>query len=370
VGDARTLVFNVGSSSFKWALVDGADRNLEEGHEPALSGSIEQNRGRLVALAEKLKGRGAFAGVGHRIVHGGPSLSASTRIDEDVRRALDGVVSLDPLHARPALEIVDLARAVFAVPHVAVFDTQFHATIPPDARAYALPTDLCERLGIRKYGFHGISVAYAVERATELLGHAPERLVVAHLGSGSSITAVHRGASVDTTMGLTPLDGLTMATRPGSLDPGVLLHVLRAGMSVDELARVLDHESGLAGMTGTSGDLREVRRASASGDERAKLAYAQLVRSWCRSCGAMIGSLGGLDALVFTGGIGEHDAQFRADAVASLGFLGLQLDERSNVAASSGDRVIAAPSSRAVVLVITAREEVQIAREVRRVLCS
>ncbi len=362
------MVLNVGSSSFKWALVDEAERNVEGADEPALSGVRATDEARMRALAARIAQRGTIVGVGHRVVHGGATLVDSVLIDQKVRDTLEAILPLDPLHAKPALEAIDLARAVFETPHVAVFDTQFHATIPPDARAYALPTELADRLGIRKFGFHGINVAYTVRRAAEMLGTMPRRLVVAHLGSGSSITAVRDGASVDTTMGPTPLDGMTMRTRTGSIDPGVVLHLLRSGLGVDEVAHVLEKESGLRGMSGTSGDLREVRRAREGGDARAKLAYTQLVRSWCRTCGAMIGSLGGIDALVFTAGIGEHDTEFRTDAARALGFLGIELDESRN-RSSAPDRLISGDSSRVAVLVIAAREDLEIAREVRRVLC-
>ncbi len=361
-------MLNVGSSSLKWSVV-GLDGEVHPlgGTEPALPSESAGCRARVAAVAARA---GEVQAVGHRWVHGGSVFRRAVVIDDEVRAALAGLVELDPLHARPALAAIDAARAVLpGVPHVAAFDTEFHATLPEDAAIYPLPEEWNTRYAIRRYGFHGLSVAYAVGRARGLLGALPRRLVVAHLGSGSSITAVLDGRSIDTTMGMTPLDGMMMATRSGALDPGVVLHLAARGLSWDQIEEGLQHRSGLSTAAPGAGDLREVRRKAEAGDAQARLALAQLLRYWRRTCGAMVGSLGGLDGLVFTGGIGEHDARFRADASLALAYAGLALDEGANVQ-GEGDRRISPTNAPVAVLVVTAREDLQVAQEIRQAICS
>jgi acetate kinase len=293
--------------------------------------------------------------VGHRIVHGGERFREPVVVDDEVVAALEGLVPLAPLHNRPAVDALSEARdALPDAQHVAVFDTAFHATIPDEAATYAVPREW----GIRRFGFHGLSVQWSAERVP--VG----RLVVCHLGGGSSVTAVLDGRSVDTTMGFTPLEGVPMTTRSGSVDPGALLYVQRErGLSPDQLDHALNFESGLAALSGTTGDLREVLDAGEAG----KLAFDVFVHRVSAAVAAMAASLGGLDALVFTAGIGERSATTRAAISRRLAFLGVQLDEETSASAVP-DAELSAPGSRVAVHVIAAREDLVIARETRRAL--
>jgi acetate kinase len=284
-----------------------------------------------------------------------------------VRAELEAIAALDDLHMRPALAGIDAVTADFpAVTQVAAFDTAFHASLPEAAAGYALPFAWSERWGLRRFGFHGLSVQHAVGRARALLDRVPERAIVCHLGSGCSITAVANGRSVDTTMGFTPLEGVMMGTRSGSVDPGLLLYLLGScGVSVDELGDVLEHQSGLQGVSGRSGDLRDILAAATTGDARARRAYEQFVWSLRRAVGAMAGVLGGVDAIVFTGGIGENSAPVRRDVARALAFTGLRL---AGETASSGaaDRLISTPESPVAALLVHAREDLVILGEVVR----
>ena len=268
----------------------------------------------------------AIAAVGHRIVHGGPHYRDPVLVDEAVRRQMIALEELAPLHNAPALAALDDARARFPeLRHVAVFDTGFHATIPPEAAIYAVPREWREEWGVRRFGFHGLSVAWSAHRAVELLQPSPSplRLVVCHLGGGSSVTAVVNGRSVDTTMGFTPLEGVPMTTRSGSVDPGAVLHVLRrSGMTVDALQNQLERESGLHALTGTSGDVRELEAAIRSGDVNARVPLDHLSLRVAGAIAAMAVSAGGIDALVFTAGIGENSSLVRAAVCDRLGFPG------------------------------------------------
>ena len=307
--------------------------------------------------------------VGHRVVHGGKHLVEPTPIDDAVRASIGELHSIAPLHNAPALAGIDAAARAFpSVPHVAVFDTSFHTTIPLEAATYALPRRWREEWGIRRYGFHGLSVQWSAERASALLDGAAAnlRLAVCHLGGGSSVTAVEGGRSVDTTMGFSPLEGVPMATRSGSIDPGVLLFVQREhGLSVDEVDRALNEESGLEGLSEGRG-LRALE-AAPSDDESAQLALGVYTYRVAGAVAAMTAALGGLDALVFTAGIGEHSARVRADICVRLAFLGIQLDPALNERATP-DVDVATPKSAARVLVIAAREELVVARAVRTLL--
>ncbi len=274
-----------------------------------------------------------------------------------------------PLHNPPALAaIAALAGSHPGLPQVACFDTAFHATIPRRASTYALPREWREAWGLRRYGFHGLSHAWAAGRAAELLGRPASelRLVSAHLGAGASLAAVERGVSVDTTMGFTPLEGLVMARRSGSVDPGLLLWVLRhGGVSADEMDDALEHRSGLVGLAGTD-DLRRVMARADAGDEAAALAHEVFVYRIRTNVGAMAAAMGGIDGLVFTGGAGEASARLRADVASGLGFLGLSLDPDRNGA--TGDRLVSPDGARGSVAVVAAREDIEIARQVRRLL--
>jgi acetate kinase len=269
-------------------------------------------------LVAALDGLPAADAVGHRVVHGGQRFRAAVRVDAEVLRALHELVDLAPLHQPKSLAALDaVARTLPGVPAVACFDTAFHATLPPAAATYALPAAVRERFDLRRYGFHGLSHAYASRRAAELLGRPTEglRIVTCHLGAGASLAAVRSGRSVDTTMGFTPLDGLVMATRSGSVDPGLLIWLQRhAGVTADELDDALEHRSGLAGLSGLSGDMKELLTAADAGDERARLAYDVYIHRLRSEIAAMVAAAGGLDALVFTGGVGEHSVRVRDDA--------------------------------------------------------
>ena len=344
------LVVNAGSTSLKLHLVLADEQVTElESLEAARSSDLEA--------------------VGHRVVHGGPDLVAPTLIDDAVRASIEALEPIAPLHNAPALAGIDAAMRAFPdVPHAAAFDTAFHATIPAEAATYAIPRRWREEWGIRRYGFHGLSVQWCFERARELLGDAGvERLVVCHLGGGSSITAVRGGRSVDTTMGFSPLEGVPMTTRSGSVDPGALLYMQRQhGVSLDELDRALNEDSGLRGLSGSSGDIRELE-AAADEDARAQLALGVYAHRIAAAVASMTGALGGLDALVFTAGVGEHSRRVRADVCARLGFLGVELDPDANEG-STADADVATPGARARVLVIAAREELVVARAVRTLL--
>lgn len=311
-----------------------------------------------------------LAAVGHRIVHGG-EFTASVRLSESVRSRISALAELAPLHNPPGLETLAAAEAELpGVPHVAVFDTAFHAGLPAAARTYAVPETWTRAWGIHRYGFHGLSHAYCSGRAAAMLGRPVEelRLVICHLGHGCSAAAVLRGRCVDTTMGFTPLDGLMMATRSGSLDPGIVLHVqLRHGLSAQAVEHALNHESGLLGISGVSGDMREVQAAARAGSERARLAldvYAHRVR---QAIGALTVTLGGIDALVFTAGVGENSAEVRAASCVGLECLGLELDADANESCRP-DADIARRGSPARILVMAAREDLTMFAEVMQVV--
>jgi acetate kinase len=311
--------------------------------------------------------------VGHRVVHGGSKFTTAVPIDTAVRDRLEALTDLAPLHQPRALAGIDaVAAALPGVPAVACFDTAFHAGLPDAAATYPLPAAWRHRWGLRRYGFHGLSHAYAARRAAQLLDcPLPElRIVTCHLGAGGSLCAVHGGRSADTTMGFTPLEGLVMATRSGSVDPGLLIWLLQHGtLTLDELADGLEHESGLAGLAelpGGGGDMREVRAAAEAGSEPAALALRVYVHRLRGQIAAMAAAMNGLDALVFTGGIGEHDAAVRAETVTGLVFLGAQADPERN-REGAGDADISADASPVRVLVITAREDVEIAGQVRQI---
>ncbi|HYL34912.1 MAG TPA: acetate kinase [Bryobacteraceae bacterium] len=304
--------------------------------------------------------------VGHRIVHGGPVYRESTPLTAEVRAAIAREVEFAPAHNRFELEAVETVdRAIgTGILQIAVFDTGFHSTLQPSAYVYAGPHAWLER-GIRRYGFHGISHQYAARRASELLARDPQslRLIVCHLGNGASLAAVQNGRSVDTSMGFTPLEGLMMGTRSGSIDPGILIYLIRhRGYTAGQLDRILNQESGLLGLSGVSGDMREVLEAIQAGHQRAQLAFDVYVHRLVREIGGMLAVLGGVDALVFTGGIGENSALLRERACAPMGFLGLKIDAAKN-ASPAMDSDISAPDSAVRTLVIRAQEEWEIARE-------
>ena len=337
----RVLTVNAGSSSLKLALVDNGERVADE--------EIASRPGQVDGAAVARFAAGGFDCSSHRVVHGGPRFTSAVVVEDSVRSALGELVDLAPLHTQHALDGLDAVMAVDAErPAVACFDTSFHADLPAAARTYALPWDWIERHRLRRYGFHGLNHAYVARRAAELLERplAELRIVSCHLGAGASLCAIRGGRSVDTTMGFTPLEGLVMATRSGSVDPGLLIWLQRHdGVTVDELDDALEHRSGIAGLSGLSGDMRELLDAVDSGSERARLAYDVYVHRLRAEIAAMVAAAGGIDALVFTGGVGEHSHRVRDDACAGL-----------------------TPIAGAEVLVIHAREDLELAAQAEALL--
>jgi len=374
---AGILIVNPGSSSLKLTVVDPDDRVLASETLGHVEGQVEEH-----AIAEVLDRLPATSAAGIRVVHGGAVFQRPVRVDEKVIDALGAMADLAPLHNPPAVSAMRaLRKARPDMPVVACFDTAFHAGIPPAAATYAVPYHWLTDWGIRRFGFHGLSHAYAARRAAQLLDRpaAELALVTCHLGAGASLAAVQGGRSIDTTMGYTPMEGLVMATRSGTVDPGVLLWVMRHhGISVAVLERTLDRESGIAGLSGEPhGDLRAVL-AAAGGEpdqvmdidpDRARLAVDVYLHRLRGGIAAMVAALGRLDAVVFTGGVGEASSTVRSRAVAGLGFLGLAVDEAADVA-SDGDGDVSAPGAAAKTLVVKAREDLQIVLEVRRVLAA
>jgi acetate kinase len=361
----RILVVNAGSSSLKLQVLQDEelviDRNLQRWSPTAGFESIR----------DALDGHQRIDAVGHRVVHGGAKYGQATLITDDVVTYLESTIDLAPLHQPPALAAIGATLELLPeVPQVACFDTAFHRSIPPAAATYALPREWNKRWGLRRYGFHGLSHAYACAKATELVGAdvSTRRIVTAHLGAGASLTAIENGRSIDTTMGFTPLEGLVMATRSGNVDPGLVLWLQRnADISLDDIADGLAHKSGLAGLSGTDGDLRDVLAMVEAGDEDAALAIDVYNHRLASLTGSMVTSLRGLDVLVFTGGIGENSGLVRAKLARSLAFLGVEIDDDAN-AANGTDRVITRASSRVAIVVVQAREDLQIASEVAAVL--
>jgi acetate kinase len=344
------LVVNAGSTSLKLHLVDGG---------------TSEHVGGLEAAA----GRGVGA-VGHRVVHGGARFRAPAVLDDDAIAALRALTPLAPLHNAPALDGIAQARAALPdVPHVGVFDTAFHATIPEAAATYAIPRAWRD-LGIRRYGFHGLAVEWCTRRSAELLGRptAALRLVVLQLGGGSSATAVRDGRSVDTTMGFTPLDGIPMVTRPGALDPGAILYLQREhGLDADAVDDALEHRSGLVALAGGGDGVRSIAEAATAGDADAALALDVYVYRIAAAVATMAAAMGGLDALAFGGGVGERSPLVRRRVCERLAFLGIALDGTANDAAVP-DADVAAPGSAVRVLVVASREELVIADHVRAAL--
>ena len=397
----NVLVINCGSSSIKYSLVRTGDGG---GDETLASGLVEKIGEASSLLHHTVAGRkesrevqtpdhrAAFdlmlrelaegpravlaaaadiQAVGHRVVHGGERFTESVRINDEVIAAVEAYASLAPLHNPPNL--VGIRAAIERVPgavHVAVFDTAFHQTLPPRAFLYAIPYDLYEQHDIRRYGFHGTSHRYVAGVAAELLRKptAETNLITCHLGNGCSVAAVRAGKSVDTSMGLTPLEGLVMGTRSGDVDPGVVFHLMRAlGMDADRIDALLNRESGLLGLSGVSNDLRDVRRAAQSGNRRADLALDLFCYRLKKYIGAYTAVLGRVDALVFTAGIGENGPGIRERSCAGLEALGYRLDPTKNVAKASGLRDIAARDSEKRIFVIPTDEEAMIARDTARI---
>ena len=359
------LVLNAGSATLKYKLfrMPGEDV-LAEGAKDVEAGGVVEAAEKVIAECEK---QGVDA-VGHRVVHGGALFTEPTRVAPEVMEGLRGLRELDPLHNPTETAMIEAGlRLLPGVPAVAVFDTAFHRTLPETAWRYALPRELSDRLALRRYGFHGLSHQYVSGRLLQCLGRdAPgTKLVTCHLGSGSSVCAIADGKSVDTSMGLTPLEGLVMGTRCGDIDPGLLLYLMRAQrMTAAALDDLLNHQSGLKGISGRSGDVRELETAASDGDAHAALAleiFAYRVRKYL---GAYAAAMGGLDAVAFTGGVGEHSGQMRARITQGLEFLGLRMDAERNEAASGHEAArISAGDGSVSIWMIPTDEERQIARE-------
>jgi len=364
----RVLVANAGSSSLKLSLLGEDDRTLHSRELEAPADRVDQ-----AALRVALDGGlGDADVVGHRIVHGGERFREAVLVDGEVEAALRALSYLAPLHQEKSLAALDAVSAVLpGLPAVACFDTAFHATLPVATATYALPLAWREQHAIRRYGFHGLSHAWVARRAPALLGREGDpglRLVSCHLGAGASLCAIAGGHSIDTTMGFTPLEGLVMATRSGSVDPGLVLWLLQhGGQTQDELAHTLEHESGLLGLAGTA-DMREVLSRGDAGERRAQLALEVYVHRLASAIAAMVASLGGLDAVIFTGGVGAGSPRVRERALERLGFLGLALDQPRNGAVAGEDADVSAGAASARTLVIEAREDLEIARQVRELL--
>jgi acetate kinase len=390
----RVLVVNAGSSSLKLSLIGPGAETLAEHELAAPRAQVERDELRAALRSDALADPDVVA---HRIVHGGERFDRAVVVDTEVRHALGELVDLAPLHQPKSLAALDAVSALLpGVPAVACFDTAFHATLPPAARTYALPTRWRERWGVRRYGFHGLSHAWIARRAGELVGEPSTgelvgepstselvgepstselvgepstdlRVVSCHLGSGASLCAIRGGRSIDTTMGFTPLEGLVMATRSGSVDPGALLWLMeREHVSEAEVAHALEHKSGLLGLAGTA-DMREVLRRAEAGDAAAGLAlevYAHRLRA---GVAAMAAALDGLDALVFTGGVGERSAEIRAAATDGLGFLGVRVDAQGNRTAAP-DAELTAAGSAVRTWVVRAREDLEMAAQARALL--
>ncbi len=359
----RVLVVNPGSTGLKTALVEDGET---VGTAEVGSGSALDEVARVAAQWLPLDAAAV------RFVHGGPDHLAPVVLTSEVLAHLEGVTPLAPLHNPTALAAARaLASAHPELPLVACFDTTFHAGLPAAAATYPVPREWTERWRLRRYGFHGLSHAWASRRAADLLDRPVEelRIVVCHLGGGASLCAVAGGRSVDTTMGFTPLEGLAMQVRSGTVDPGLVLWLQRtAGLGPDELEEGLERRSGMAGLSGTSGDMREIVAGLDAGDARCRAAFDLYVHRLVRELGGMVVSAGGLDALVFTGGVGEHHPRVRAAVAERLGWLGVDVDPVRNEAPRDEDRDIASDQSAVRVLVVTAREELVAAEHAAQVL--
>ena len=363
----HVLVVNAGSQSVKVRVIDSSDRVVARTDlgPPDLR------------LADHLRDfvRGLSDPVdvtGHRVVHGGRHFTGATVVDADVRARLDGLNDLAPLHNPVALGAIDATQTLLPdVPTVACFDTAFHSRLEPAAFTYAVPDDWTARWGLRRFGFHGLSCAWATRRAASLLGRPAEdgRLLVCHLGAGASVTAIDGSRSVDTTMGFTPLEGLVMATRSGDLDPGALLWVLQHGLSPTAAQDALERHSGLLGLSGgRSPDMRDLLAARDRQDEPARLALSVYLHRLVAKIAAMAAATRGTEALVFTGGVGENSAVIRSETAAALTWLGVAIDQQQNEAVTDADVDITGTGAAVRTLVIHAREDLEIAGECRRLL--
>lgn len=388
----KILVLNAGSSSLKFSLFDAEAENVLAGgtidwlRKPAelifrrpnrpevrQELKLDKHADAVARILDNLRSGSSAAlqnpedlqAVGHRVVHGGDHYTSAVVITSKVKRTIDDLTELAPLHNAASLEGINAVEQFLpGVPQVAAFDTAFHATLSEAARTYALPKKWTREWGIRRYGFHGLSHSYCSSEAANRIGRRGLRLVIAHLGNGASVSAVCDGVCVDTSMGFTPLEGLVMATRSGTVDPGILVYLLRQkGFSVDQLDNALNHESGLLGISGTSSDLRQLLSELPHNPE-ARLAVDVYVHRIVQTIGAMVATLGGIDALVFTAGVGERAAGIRKSVCEKLKYLGLEINLALNESCHP-DADIATAASTARILVIASREDLAIMRETR-----
>lgn len=393
----KILVCNAGSSSLKFSLFDAenevllADGGVDWLRKPAqliFRGAnqpeireelkLEKHADAVARILDDLQ-TGSLAalqspedlrGVGHRVVHGGDRYTCAVRITAEVKRTIEELSELAPLHNPASLEGINAVEQVLPkVPQIAAFDTAFHATLSEAARTYPLPRKWTREWGIRRYGFHGLSHSYCTGQAAKMVGRPDLRLVTAHLGNGASVSAVRNGVCVDTSMGFTPLEGLMMATRSGTVDPGLLIYLLRhKGLDVEELDNALNYESGLLGISGISSDLRQILSELPHNPD-ARLAVDVYVHRIVKTIGAMAATLGGIDALVFTAGVGEGSPEIRKRVCEKLKYLDLEMDPAANENCQA-DADIATPASTARILVIATREDLTIMRETRQLAAS
>ncbi|MFZ5825153.1 MAG: acetate/propionate family kinase [Bacillota bacterium] len=396
----KILVLNCGSSSVKYQLLDMTDEQLlaigkverigmddaifeydgPGNHDIKEVGTILDHttaiRKVLSALVHPehgvIKRPEEITAVGHRVVHGGESFSRSVIIDNEVKRTLRALFDIAPLHNPPNLTGILAAEAILpGAPQVAVFDTAFHATMPRTSFLYALPYAMYKRHKIRRYGFHGTSHKYVSQRATALLGRAPEdlKIITCHLGNGSSVCAIMHGKSLDTSMGFTPLEGLIMGTRSGDLDPGVISYIMsREEITIQEVNSMLNKHSGMRGLSGISGDMRQIEEEMQKGDERAKETFAMFEYRLRKYIGGYAAAMNGVDAIVFTGGIGENSRLLREQICQNLSYLGVTFDPEANKA--KGERRISTPDSKVEILVIPTNEELVIARDTKELVAA
>ena len=393
----KILVCNAGSSSLKFSLFEAEGELLlaeggidwttkptrlvfrRTGHQEIREElKLEKHADAVARILDDLQAGpsaplrvfGELQAVGHRVVHGGKRYTAAVRITPEVKRTIGELAELAPLHNPASLDGITAVEQVLPkVPQVAAFDTAFHATLSEAARTYPVPQKWTREWGMRRYGFHGLSHSYCAGRAAEMIGRRDLRLIIAHLGNGASVSAVCNGICVDTSMGFTPLEGLMMGTRSGTVDPGMIVHLLRhKGLDVNELDHALNYQSGLLGVSGISSDMRQVLSALQDNPD-ARLAIDVYVHRIKQTVGAMAATLGGVDALVFTAGVGEHAPEIRERVCENLNYLGLELDRTANQTCKP-DADVAMPESAARILVIATREDLTIMRETRQLVGS
>ena len=393
----KILVCNAGSSSLKFSLFEAEGELLlaeggidwttkptrlvfrRTGHQEIREElKLEKHADAVARILDDLQAGpsaplrvfGELQAVGHRVVHGGKRYTAAVRITPEVKRTIGELAELAPLHNPASLDGITAVEQVLPkVPQVAAFDTAFHATLSEVARTYPVPQKWTREWGMRRYGFHGLSHSYCAGRAAEMIGWRDLRLIIAHLGNGASVSAVCNGICVDTSMGFTPLEGLMMGTRSGTVDPGMIVHLLRhKGLDVNELDHALNYQSGLLGVSGISSDMRQVLSALQDNPD-ARLAIDVYVHRIKQTVGAMAATLGGVDALVFTAGVGEHAPEIRERVCENLNYLGLELDRTANQTCKP-DADVAMPESAARILVIATREDLTIMRETRQLVGS